>query len=649
MFERLVRYVATASDNQLSLLKLQDMALCALWRGTPEADSQNALAEKLDAAMKRWLHSTPLPVTHTEGRRHQTLLRMAVDFLDHPAQDAMPPDFARLLLAAVTLGAPTAHATRLYALVQPAIPRLEALAGQEGPGAPLQQLRGRVVYAFPDELAKAPVQRIASYRGIRIDQRGPLFRAANHVRLLGDLPHDCLLIVEHGGCNIDGYLLGTLMCAGDCEVRENIGGKLAVSEGNVRCRGIIDRAWVSAKAGNVHCSHAHAPERVSAAGIIRVTGEVLRGSYYAQCLIAGGEVRGAHAEVTRLLEAPVLGAHRDQWLEIVLRRELSCEDYGQLLSGDVRQAVAETYRRRQAAHDYASMAAAAALEAERFAESALMFLFGGGIGQRRLDDLLAMQRRLNVLDRIDRNLQRLLDQAEERLLRGDAATVFPEEEIAPEDEAEDPEDSPEWDTLKQLDEEVHAARDRGHLWRILMDLRRNREQVGKQRARLILEVQSKEQELLATGPFNDLRSATDKGAAKLHILQRVLPMLQKQTQGPLADRLRAPFLARTLAAIDRRLARASRYEGLATRATLVFRELAEELRRAHSVQVSDYDQTHSDGARVHGRFDGGVHLFLDFYTADGTTRPPGSRIELEAPESEPRTISLEAPPPTPDL
>ncbi|MCC6145061.1 MAG: hypothetical protein IT368_14745 [Candidatus Hydrogenedentes bacterium] len=642
MFERLVRHIVRATPDQLALFRLQDVALCRLWGDAQAVAGRSAEATQIDEAIRRWLDLDPATLGQTEGRRHQRLLRDAVAALAQPGETALSPDMARLLIAAADLAASSGRGGRIPSLVAPHLPRLRPLAAIAGPGVVLQELRGQVVYLLPEDLAAAPVQRISAHEGVVVELRGPVFRAPNHVRLLGDVPHECILIVDHGGCAIEGYVLGAVFVTGDCDVRENIGGRVIVNQGNVRCRGIIDRSWVSAKQGNIYCRHAHAPERVSVGGAIRVRDEILRGSYFAHSVRAGVAIRGGHVEVTRVVEAPVLGSHREAWLEIVLRRELTAEDYGQLIPGEVRQALAEAYRRRQAARDYDALAAMAMREAERLAESALMFLFGGGAGQKRLDEIVARQRRVNLLERMGRNVQQLLESAEARLLRGEAASTGTEEDLPEEEEADaDAPEEGEWDAVTDLKRALREAPDRNRLWSVLQELRSERERIARERMQILKELETKERELLASGPCEDLRTAVGKGVAKVEVLRRVLPVVQRQPQSVLAERLRTPFMTRTLDQLERRLALSRRYAGLAEAAGSVFADLAEDLRRQHHVQVAAQDEIPEEGARVQGRFDGGVRVYLDMYTSDGARRPDKSLLEFSAPESAPRIITLD--------
>lgn len=648
MFERLIRYAAAASAERRDMLTLQDVTLCLCWAGQPAAPEANpeTRARILDQ-VAAWQHRPGPPNPETLGRRHQNLLRRALDRLEAGPDASIPRDMADWLLCLDQHAgqAPAMH-ERVLELLAPHRDRLRD-AVESLPEDPVcRYLRGNAAYASAADFRAAAPEKLEEFAGVALHGHGPTLRFQTHLRILDDLPDECTAIVEDHDCDIQGYLLGRLLVRGGCDAGENVAGTVIARTGDIRCRIIVDTARAVAKGGSVHCRHARGPRAVYAARTIRATGSLRRGCYIARVVQAAEEIRGGRVEVSASAEAPYFRPDGDTRLDLVLRLELSCEDYGEVLSGPRRKMLAEAYRRRARAQALAQQHEAACHEVEAHAQSALMYLLGGGIEQRRLAEFLRLERRRDTLERLMRSLRQSLEDGLERLVRAGQGAPLPEEEIGgavllpPEGDAEsDPDLAREAALVRALDAKLRGrANDRSACWRMLEEARAKLEKVQEQHRSLQAQLVQREEQILAVVAKLNPRTS---GAPpqKLQILRHLVEHARSQPGAIVSpDRLRQPIVARAFKGIERWSKRAQEYGEDAAAARQDFDEIVRALKDEHEIHL-EAGATPRRPARALGRFAPGVRVFQHLFDEDAGAHLAKALRTFDREDEAPRVIT----------
>ncbi|MBI1320303.1 MAG: hypothetical protein GC168_15355 [Candidatus Hydrogenedens sp.] len=605
-----------ASDEQRAGLLLQDMALCRLWH---EAGQHGQLVEGFDQIpriLSRWRSEVQPRQDATQGRRHELLLRELIGVLLDDGADALEDEEAGLLHAAraIALEGGGDCYTRLLELTQPHADALEARSHRPPPGLPL--LSERYTVLIGEELRRLPSKATRFLAGIEIHANGPVRKAATNTRVIGDIPDNCTLVVEgEHACSIDGYVLGRVLARRDCEVRGNIAGVVVVVEGNIRARGIINNAFVVTKLGAIACENAQGPKLMFAGRSIDVRANAMLGTYITRTFKAAKEVRGAMVQVSDRAESEYFRSLGNSDTTIVLRRELSCEDYGEMTGGDLRKLLSSAYRLRRLLHNYEHLAVQARREAEHSAQAMLMFLFGGGESKRALDELVAARKRMDVLERVRCNVLSLLDGVQEGL----AVSMLGDEEadsdlpmLDVDDEASAEELRAENEKLARLRQSMLGGRmTRRQTEELLEQARAKLAELRAETERLAGIAAAKEREIQGSAQYQKLFAAS-KEATKLQVLQRVLPALRKQPEdSPGGKRLRTPFTVRGLRTIERRLLQARQLEEHVDSYRRDFRAVTERLGKEFQIQVLENPDDENRSTYVNGRFEEGIRIYLD--------------------------------------
>ncbi|MBI2424306.1 MAG: hypothetical protein HYV27_15855 [Candidatus Hydrogenedentes bacterium] len=637
MIEHLIAYVDRTGPEDWSRLTLQDIALCRLWAdehmGTPAETNR---VTRLREAIAAWQSQAATPETATAGRRHQWILRGLLDELRdgrltgmHTEDTAFLCAVHDFLLPGIILLSPS----RVVALLEPHLSALRARQGSGRVRVDFKHLRSRQSYVTAVELMAAPVKETRLLAGIDLPGRGPVFSAKNNVRVLGDVPDNCTVVVEGlHCCAVDGYVLGRVLSKLHCEVRGNVAGIIVVLQGDIRARSIVNNAQAISKLGSVYCWSAQGPKLVFAGKSIDVADGALMGAYITRVLNVANDLRGGSVHIADNGTAAHFRHFGMSNLEIVLRRDLSCEDYGEVTGVDLRRLLSEAYRLRRIARNYALLEEAATNEVEHAAQGVLMYLFGGGESHKKLEDYLQTERRLEIVTRIVDNMALVLERAQDDLTQRGARK---EAALPDPDFGEFLQEGPVDPDLQQENEEVNALRSR--LNSAALDHRQTRlllDQAREKILRLMAERDALQQTLQQKGKGIQTLEKYEKvltaGASsaenKIQVLQRILPAIRKQPDdSPLAIRLRTGFATMTLGAIERKQKHIAEYAQRRTESLENFRAVSERLGKDFQVRVLA-QQDESGAARVTGIFEKGVRIIMDDPPEDGAPPPEGSIV-----------------------
>jgi hypothetical protein len=614
----LLEYVVRASDEQLAALLLQDMALCRL---SHTSGQHGQWLDGFDDIPRRiaWWRTNVRPRDEaTQGRRHERLLRRTTETLLLDGTGALDDEEAALLHAAraIALDGPAPAYERFEFVTRPHAEALEARARAARPAPGLPGLSQRLTIIIGDDLRRLPAKATRFLAGIELHANGPVRKSTTDTRVIGDIPDNCTLVVEgEHACAVDGYVLGRLIARRDCEVRGNVAGVVIVVEGDIRARGVINNALVVTKLGGISCANAQGPKLMFAGRGIAIGANAMLGTYITRSLKVDKEVRGAMVQVSERAEAEYFRRLGNSETTIVLRRELSCEDYGEVTGTDLRRLLSAAYRLRRLLHNYEHLAVQSRREAEHSAQALLMFLFGGGEAQRALDELVAARKRMDVLERVRCNVLSLLDGVQEGLAlsaleTGEADAEVPALEI--EDDTFAEELRAENEKIKKLHQTMLGGRlSRRQTEELLEQAREKLADLRVQTDKLAAIAAAKEREIQSSAQYQKLFEAS-REATKLQVLQRVLPALQKQpSDSPAGKRLRASFTVRALRTIERRIAQARHLEEQVEAFRKDFRAVTERLGKEFQIQVLENPDDESTATLATGRFEEGIRIYLD--------------------------------------
>lgn len=641
MLKRLIDFVASPPPGNALKLTLQDMALCALWVETQSKRTElDAAAQAVTRAVQRWSGTPDTPDLNTSGRRHQFLLRDLIELVQAHRVEVLMAEEVAFLTTTLSLARNVgAHAVtaRAVALLEPHAAALDARRAAKEPTPGLATLERRVQYVTERELLVAETAFIRLLAGIELPCRGPVFKASTNLRVLGDVPDGCTVVVENDGCCcVDGYVMGRVLSKRQCEIRHNISGVAIVLTGHIRARGIINNAMAISKMGSVVCVNAQGPRLVFAGQSIVVEDTALMGRMISRQIHVGREARGSRLEVSGEATAQYFRNLGMSNVSIVLRRELSCADFGEVTGVELNQLLSRAYGLRRHARNFSHLAAAARREADHSAQSVLMFLFGGGEVQKRLESLLRSQRRHAFISHVVLNLQNMLNDAREELFQQEAsgeenipscasivATVVPALE-----ELED-------DDLKSAEAEAailesslrSRALDRRQRSLILETARQKLAAMMAFQAQVAEQVLQEERAIQNMEKYEQILAGGGKRATKLDVLNRILPALKNQpSDGQIGKRLRSNFCILALRNVERAVRRAGECEEKAAENLNNFRAVSEQLGKDYQIRILENPENEDSAARVTGRFEAGARIYMDEYIENISGAAPDALI-----------------------
>jgi len=557
-------------DEKLASLGIQDVALCQVWwvNGGACADPPPGFAG-LQSRVQRWLALSDRPVSKSAGRRSQTLLRELIDRLEADQVDKMQRDELDLLEAVHGL-AQSVENPEVFERVRRAIaPRRARIAARRAglpPAVGTPTLTARFLVVRACDIQCAPPREVRVIAGVEAPSRGPVMVHCGHVRVLDEVPEGSTLVVEEGACVVDGYVLGRVAVSGSCEILENVSGFVISRNGDVRARNIVDSAFVVAKRGSVYCKRVAGARLVFAGSRIHVDDRASRSRLLAPEVIVTGCIEAGEVHASRRITSDSFRSAADSPLALVFRRSLSCKDYGEDPGKKMSVEVTHALRVRADLERLRQRIRIAIAEAESAAESVLTFALAGDAVARVAGEVVAAQRRLDVINRVLLGLRALYASAESAVEAGDAAESDVDETFLDELDGE----------LRQImtehpsDAEMHASYNevvqsrqqlkrsggnrkltRAALSDVSLKLARWRDEFVK----LDQEVREGRAKIRTLVQSSDL--VQDPGAARSRVLalQRVVQRAEARgVDDPLRKRFDAPFATVLMRTIEKRLA-----------------------------------------------------------------------------------------------
>lgn len=634
MIETLMEHVAGLPEDRLGALLIQEAALCQTWwAGCMGNTFEQARWQALPQQVRAWQRRARLPEEKTEGRRHQWVLRELIGLLGQDPRHHLNGEEAFFLKTALMLAksSPLAHRyERLIELISAHGSYLEERCKDRGPAGGLPSLARRIQYITEELLPGAPHRETRLLAGIELPASGPVFSCSGHLRILGDVPERCTVVVEGAGmCSVDGYVLGRVLAKEHCEVRGNIAGAVIVLQGDIRARGIINNAYVVAKRGGVYCVNAQGPRLVFASKEIMLESAKM-GRYVTRVLEVIKDLSGGQVHVSELARAGCWRNLGPNDLRVVLRRELCCEDYGEVSGEELNRLLSEAYRFRTMARNLEVMAEMARRESEHNAQSALMYLFGGGEMHKKLVDIAGAQRRIHAIDRLNHSLQVLLVSAQDGLMRKQEEIAVPDSEVM------------ELEGDRLIENELAKETEEGAAMsaalstrsispvqasRTIADIGKKLKQLGRERAVQEKMIAQREKEMQSLGQYEALLKGAGNSTTKLELLLKILPGLKKQPpESPVVTRLGSPFVIMALRNIDRQMRNQKEYKQHAEEYRQGFRAVSERLGKDFQIHVLENPDEEERSAKVTGRFEKGVKIYMDMYAENELELLPESLI-----------------------
>lgn len=531
MISRLLEFIASLTPEKVATISLQDIALGRTWYRANITTS--GVAEQyvfLPKAVAAWGASQLLPVgaqqgeqSPTEARRTQWLLRDLIDQLKQSGVPSLQPDellFIDQVYDLATHAAAPQRFERVRGLLQPFIEAIQTCLKNVLIPNDLPSVSRRIVFANQEDLEKSRPREIKVFCGIEMPSLGPVFTAQGHLKIFGSVPENCTVVVDGGCCCVEGYILGKVAATRHCDVRENISGVVIVRQGDIRARNIIDKAYVVSKQGRVICRRVQNPNLIFAGVEIRVRDHALLGTLMSPRIRIDGDARGGTYHGTRTIAAQRFCNTASAHARIVLRRELSCIDYGEALSDDAVRLIKRQRLLKYRIKDLSRLLRQNMEEAESLAASTIFYLMTPGDVQKTVEKHQAAERRLAVLLRLMQGLQVLAFAAEEKLVP--SGKVSRPNLVSPQDNILQEEGSGSVSSYKDISNEIRLFADQEEQDR---DLESAVEEMRQIRDKLDQQIQDKK---LTSLLLKRVRSRVDGYLEEIQKLRAVVNAYRKE-------------------------------------------------------------------------------------------------------------------------
>ncbi|HQE84022.1 MAG TPA: hypothetical protein PLM14_13555 [Candidatus Hydrogenedentes bacterium] len=649
MIEKLVEVIAGATEEQFREISLEDAALCRTWCEAQERHNRKKeVCETAQAQLDAWLAEHAQQPPDSEGHRYQWVLRDLIDVVQRGELFGLERDELDFLCCVYVLADRFVDRTvyaRVRSVLAPYLNEIEVRRKELPDYLRLTGLAKRVHFVDAKELEDAPHVAARSIAGIGISARGPLRRYSGHVKLLGNVPDDCTLVVENGCCSVAGYVMGRLAVTHHCDVRHNISGVVISSMGSIRARNIIDQAYVVAKAGSVHVCRVENPRLLFAGERLVVVDTIRRGNIIAPDIDVHEEAIGGRIQVSRCLSGGRFRATPGLPLEIIFRKQLSASDFGGIRSKEAARLSSEVLRLKMRVLTLESLINSLDREIERLAENALYYILSDETAREQADAIRRDKGRRDVIDRIIEGLLGMAYAIAERAAERANAPAQPDR--GDHDEAEvmfGVADA----VLNDLSSAGSAERDVPAFIGRVADIRdgfrsgapgnrlaasslaRIRQELQSwiaERNRIGGQLEQREAHLRSQLEFGQfVYSASDRDSAE-RMLKTLLASAQERPQKPaVAKKLASNFVATMCRNIEKRrkAAEERRHELLEMRRE--FEEKANRLRAQHHIVITLGKGDTGEGPRVSGRFEGGVVICADMLALEQSEASANARL-----------------------
>jgi hypothetical protein len=435
MFDRLVEFVVGLPPERLAAVPLEDLTLCALWcEAYRENEARRAEFERFRALVDAWAKSAAPPAEESEGCRQQPLLRELIELVAQGGVPHMTRDEIDFLVFAWGLAQRASHPElreRPMAKLVPYIRALEERRAQMEPAPGLPSLSKRITLVTAAALKQAEARDFRVFAGIEAPVRGPVFAHRGHLKVVEGIPEDCTVIVEEGNCTVAGMVMGRLASTQSCEILDNVSGVVVARRGGVRARNLVNRCTVIAKEGHVRCTGANEPRLVFAGEKLFVRRSAVHGTYLAREMVVEEELVGGEVQVSARLKAGQCRNTEANTLAIVLRRGLTCRDYGEVLSAESERLLTAAMKLRQRSQMLEAMRAMNEREADDYAGNVLMFLLGEDKTTDQVEKIQRLRAKGAYLERTGHAARALIAAIEDRLSLGGDEDQDPDAPYAP--------------------------------------------------------------------------------------------------------------------------------------------------------------------------------------------------------------------------
>lgn len=661
MSEHLARYVLEAPSERLLALTLEDMAHVQAWYNSWLSDPAMAAAYGgLPVRIAEWTTDKVRLQRVTEGARQQPLLRICIDALTSRGVDNMLRDELDLLFFAYGLIQRAKVRSQFQRPLDQIAPHFDSIAERR---LLLPELRGLpnvgrcILIATEASIRESPLRDISKFGGLPDTFRGPVLVHGGTIKVIGDVPDGVAVVADRGTCYVSGYVLGRLLVSEHAEVQENIAGLLVAQRGNIRARGIVNRATVIAKLGRIACGSSQSPDLVYAGTQLRFRESAIQGTYIAPRIRVEQEINGGIWHITNLLKSPAFRRSEQRSLDIVLRTSIGCEDFGEALPKDAVQLM-RTAGRLQARILYlAQLQQRQADEAEHYANTALLYICSSSGASEELQQVDSVKRRRAFLLRLMMGLHLLTKSVTtllaERKNAGAQNTSDPQSvqraiqrslaEVTKELgelklEGSYPEElDREWEDLVALHASSTGAAADDALSRAILRFHESRKTWQEEVMRLEERIGALQIQVAGDESRKALIQRTQAaGTSQPVLLQLVKAARQRGPEDPVVKRMEMPFVRRMFGLLKKRNEWAVRYANEAAERQAELAAVQKKLRESFQLDLTEQ----KPDPRVEGCFQPGVRLHGEEISSLTRSGEAANVLVTVAPENLPVVYGL---------
>lgn len=420
MVSRLVEFVLNSTDEELSTLTIEDLAVAKAWFDSLEkGDEDLKTYAEIPSIVSRWQSiATNCAPHHTEGRRQQVLLRRILNDVRLDGVERLHRNELDILIAAYRILNEMdgeQYSERLWSLLAPLYVVVESRRNSTEASPRLPVVDDLIHYVTAKDIQRSKPRSVSAFAGIDTKVQGPLYKWKGDVKVLDSVPDDTMLVVENGFCHVTGFVLGKVAATYQCEVGDNIAGMVIVSQGDIRARKIVNTAYVASKTGHVYAQETVTPTLVYAGLSIIIRDKTLGGTYAAPTIKVANTVTDGIYHVSRQIEAGLFEQTGNRDMRIVLRLRVSCDEFGGLVTQDASTLLKRIERNRRKRKTIHGIVELTQEECERYAANAVTYIRGGDHLRKYIESLNAERRRLGFLNRIIAGIDSIVFSAHEEL------------------------------------------------------------------------------------------------------------------------------------------------------------------------------------------------------------------------------------------
>lgn len=420
--EQIVAHISRLDGEALAHAFLEDMALCAAWL---ESQQKNPLElakyPNINAQLDAWV-SCADPVwahEHTAGSRQQPLLRIYVNELIRGKISQMGRDELDFLYFAWVLSERSEKEglfERSLECLRPFVHQLEKLRASTSLCPGLPQLSAAVAHFSIEDLKQAEARDVKLFGGIDAPVRGPVLMYTGDAKIIGDIPEDCAVVIEEGSCYVRGDVHGKLATTRNAEILGAVSGVVITRRGHIRAGKALHPARIISKEGGVNLLWAESPKLVFAANELHIARGAIGGRYRAHEIAFEGPIQGGEVQVSGKCTGSHFEATDERPLAIVLRRSLSCKDYGEVMMHESTRLLTAAMHVRQRIHHLRGLMDLTDREADEYAGNVIRFILGSESQvAQRTQNLQQVQRSIAYIDRLEITLDALVKAIEDQL------------------------------------------------------------------------------------------------------------------------------------------------------------------------------------------------------------------------------------------